>query len=370
MVSTPTHLTLRLLRLPARRALGAAHGVGADHDHRFITIVGVHHDNDVGTVAGWGECAALNSAGYTSEWAEGAFDLLRSGRPFDRASAPMATAAIEMALLDAELKASGQSLAERLGTAGASAPAGAVVGLAPIPTVLNQVESLADAGYRRIKLKIAPGKIAAQVGAVRSSFPDLELQVDANASLGEHDLPELLALRELGVSVVEQPFAPGHHEPAAMLVSESGMHVAADEAVRSADDLEALAQDGAATAIVVKPSKLGGIGPALRLVDRAAACGLQASLGGMLETGLGRHVLAALAPLASFTLAGDLSPAGQWLLDDPFRDVTMRRGSVPAPSRPGIAGEPMMNRLERYTVRRALVVARAASDAVGDVQLS
>ena len=97
----PTHLSLWLLRLPTHRSLDAAHGVSTA-GFRMLTVVGLHDQNDTTTVRGWGECSALNEPGYTAEWAEGAFDLLRSGRPFDRFNAPMATAAIEMTMLDAE----------------------------------------------------------------------------------------------------------------------------------------------------------------------------------------------------------------------------------------------------------------------------
>jgi len=357
--SRPSHLSLRLLRLETHSSLAAAHGVPT-HSARELTIVGVHFGGDLDVTSGWGECSALNQAGYTPEWAEGAFELLRSGQPFNQTTAPMATAAVEMALLDAELKAAGESLADRLGTAGQKAPAGAVVGLAPLPAMLNEVEQLVERGYSRIKIKVAPGKIVMPIRAIRSSFPSIELHVDANGSLRVDDLALLSALRDLGVRAVEQPFAVGDHYAAARLVAETDLAVVADESVNSATDVDKLAQDKAATAIAIKPGKLGGLRSTLETLDRIEVAGMHASIGGMLESGLGRHVLAALAPLPVFTLIGDLSPAKRWLLDDPFRDITMRNGKIAAPDRPGIAGDPMMSRLDRYTVRTAIVTADAA----------
>ncbi len=353
---SPTHLTLRLLKLPTRSSLDAAHGVPVE-SFRMLTLVGLHVDNDLSQVVGWGECSALNEAGYTSEWAEGAFDLIRGGGPIDPATAPMASAAIEMAMLDAELKQAGQSLSDRLGTTGLSSPAGAVVGLAPLPAMLDEVEALAAQGYGRIKIKIAPGKIVVPMQTIRSSFPDLELHVDANGSLQDLDMASLVHLRDLGVRVVEQPFATGDHRAAARLIADTDLAVAADEAVQSPLDVDMLAADRAATAVVVKPSKLGGLRVALQVLDRIQVAGMHAIIGGMLESGLGRHVLAALAPLPAFTLTGDLSPACRWLEDDPFQDISMRDGMIAAPTRPGIAGEPFANRLDRYTVRQVTVVA-------------
>lgn len=361
----PTHLTLRLLQLPTRASLAAAHGVRTE-SFRMLTVVGLHVDNDLGTTAGWGECSALNEVGYTNESAEGTFDLLRSGTSFDSGAHPMAVAAVEMALLDAQLKAAGESLADRLGTSGLTAPAGAVVGLAPIPVMLDEVEGLVESGYRRLKCKIAPGKITTPIEAIRTSFPDIELQVDANASLQAEDIPALLVLHDLGVTAIEQPFAVADHDAATRLVAahrvgQSGVEVVGDEAVQNGSDVDRLAANGGATAVAIKPSKLGGIQAALDVLDRVTAAGFGASIGGMLESGLGRHVLAAFAPLPAFNIVGDLSPAKRWLDDDPFRDIALKRGHIVAPSRPGVAGEPAMNRLDRYTVRKAVVPASTAN---------
>jgi len=223
--------------------------------------------------------------------------------------------------------------------------------------MLDEIEDLATQGYKRIKVKIAPGRTVVPIQAIRLSFPELELHVDANGSLQDQDLVSLVHMRDLGVRVVEQPFAPGDHRAAARLVADTDLAVAADEAVQFPHDVDVLAADRAATAIVVKPSKLGGLRVALDVLDRIHVAGMHAIIGGMLESGLGRHVLAALAPLPAFTLTGDLSPASRWLHDDPFRDITMRNGQIAAPTRAGIAGEPFANRLERYTVRKATVTA-------------
>jgi hypothetical protein len=75
--------------------------------------------------------------------------------------------------------------------------------------------------------------------------------------------------------------------------------------------------------------------------------------------------MAALAPLPVFTLIGDLSPANRWLTDDPFPDISMVGGQIEAPTEPGIAGDPIETQLERYTVRRVVVEAKAALAALG-----
>ena len=101
------HAPIRHVHLPIRAALGAAHDERPD-DHRELVYVALHADEDPGQVLGWGECSALNAPTYTDEWAAGAYDRLTSGSPLARARHPMAVAAVEMALLDADLRAAGQ----------------------------------------------------------------------------------------------------------------------------------------------------------------------------------------------------------------------------------------------------------------------
>jgi O-succinylbenzoate synthase len=349
-----THATVRLVRLPVRASLGAAHDE-RPAEHRELVFVAGHADGDTTVVQGWGECSALNAPTYTAEWAAGAYASLVSGAGIDAAAEPMAAAALEMAELDAELRSSGQSLAERLGTAGHSAPAGAAVGLAPIPTMLDEIETLAADGYPRIKCKIAPGRVVEPVRAIISRFPDLEVQVDANGSLSADDIPLLKALRDLGVRAVEQPFAIAEHGLAGRLVAETDLAIVADEAVNTPDDLWAIARDQAATGVSIKPPRVGGLRQALALVDAAVTAGMQCSVGGMLESGLGRHLLAALAPLEPFTIIGDLSPARRWLAIDPFADITMTDGTIAAPTTVGIAGDPDLEMLDHHTVEQATV---------------
>lgn len=349
-----THLAVRLVRLPTRASLAAAHDTEPDA-FRELVFVEAHSPGDTQTRSGWGECSALNAAGYTSEWAAGSFELLTSGAPVDPATHPMAAAACEMALLDWDLRAAGQSLSERLGSAGTSAPAGAVVGLNTIPAMLAEVAELVEAGFGRIKCKVVPGRLTEPVRALRAEFADLELMLDANGSLSIDDIAAITSLRDLGVIAIEQPFAVGDHHAAQRLVADSDLHVIADEAIVTSADVWALAQDQAATAVAVKPPRLGGLARTLALIEEIQLAGMGATIGGMLESGLGRHQLAALAPLACFTITGDLSPAGRWLAQDPFDDLELVDGHIAAPAAIGIAGDPDRELLDRFTVEQRVV---------------
>jgi O-succinylbenzoate synthase len=288
----------------------------------------------------------------------------------DWAPRPMVRAAVEMAALDLALKASNTSLARWLGTSRATVPAGATIGLGSRQELNDKIEALLDLGYRRIKLKIEPGRdldvVTAAIDTVRRRATSTRIQVDANGSYppSSQSLNSLVALARLGVSVIEQPFAPDRTEASKSLISTFvsagiGTLVLADEGASSFDEALKRIREGAASGLVVKPSRLGGIREAVRLMAHCRQHRLPVSVGGMLESGLGRHALAAVAALEGASVTGDLSPARRFLGDDPWPDITMVNGStstegakISVPSAPGVAPAPDELRLDLYTVER------------------
>ena len=119
----------------------------------------------------------------------------------------MAKAALEMAVLDAELRAAGESLGQRLGATATWVPSGVSVGIHPsIPELVDAVDGYVAEGYRRIKLKIEPGFDIEAVRAVREHIgPDVPLQVDANTAYTVDDADHLAALDEFDLLLIEQP---------------------------------------------------------------------------------------------------------------------------------------------------------------------
>ncbi|MDH4074395.1 MAG: o-succinylbenzoate synthase [Acidimicrobiia bacterium] len=364
---------VRLLSLPMREPFGTAHGTVRQ---REIAVLRVETDEG----HGWGECAALTDATYSDEYAAGAFDIVAGtvlprlvGQRCDAAGAlrlladvpghPMAKAAVEMALLDVALRSSGRSLASWLadddpGGAGpaASVPAGAVVGLGSPADVADRVAALAAEGFGRVKIKIMPGHDREVVTAVTARCPGLALHADANGSYHATDLALLASLGDDGLGALEQPFPPARPGWAAELVAAtagSGLMVVADEAAVDLVAVQELHRRRALRGVVVKPSRLVGLAAARELHGWCRGAGLALTAGGMVETGLGRHGLAALASLPGFTVTGDVSPARRWLTADPWPDLVLAGGHIEVPSGPGVAPDPDPDVLAHYTVRRA-----------------
>ncbi len=351
--------TVRLLSLPTRDRLVAAHDP-APAGRRELTIIELV---DGAGRSGFGECSALTRVGYTNEWARGSFEQIVASEGQPGPDAPMARAGIEMATLDLALRAEALSLGDHLHARSrfgmtkrpTDLPAGVVLPIASINDTVAAAIGYAERGLARLKLKIRPGHDTEVVRAVRSVCPSVELHVDANGSFDPDDLDVLISLADAGVSVIEQPFPVGERRTTARLTAASPALVVADESAVDLASVIDLVEHAIVSGIVIKPSRLGGLAAAVEVHDWCIDAGIGVSAGGMLESGLGRHALAALASLPGFTIAGDLSPARRWLAEDPFVDLTMCAGRIAVPTAGGVAPPPDRDLLDRLTIDRATI---------------
>ena len=239
----------------------------------------------------------------------------------------MAKAALEMAVLDAELREEGRSFARELGAVRDRVPCGVSVGIMDsIPELLDAVGGYLDEGYVRIKLKIEPGWDVEPVRAVRERFGDeVLLQVDANTAYTLADAPQLARLDPFDLLLIEQPLDEEDvlgHADLAQLISTP---ICLDESIESARDAAAAIRLGACRIVNVKPGRVGGYLEARRIHDVCVAAGVPVWCGGMLETGLGRAANVALAALPGFTLPGRHLGLGPLLRGRHHRAVRARR---------------------------------------------
>ena len=71
--------------------------------------------------------------------------------------------------------------------------------------MVRTVASYLDQGYRRVKIKIKPGREVDETSAVRKAYPDLKLQVDANSAYSLETADVLKAIDDLDLLLIEQP---------------------------------------------------------------------------------------------------------------------------------------------------------------------
>jgi len=354
---------LRRVRMPLVGRFETSFGAEDDRDVLLVRV-----DTDDGD--GWGECVAPNDPLYSAEYADGAQLVLERhllprvlALPDVTAEAavaamdevkghPMAKAALEMALLDAELRARGISLAEHLGADRDRVPCGVSVGIQPdVDTLLRSVEGYLEQGYVRVKLKIAPGWDTEPVRAVRERFGEqLLLQVDANCGYRPDDVPRLLELDEAGLLLVEQPFPEDDLQTHVELARRARTPVCLDETITSASVARHAIAVGACSIINIKSGRVGGLLESRRIHDLCAEAGVPVWCGGMLETGIGRAANVALAALPNCTLPGDTSASSRYwerdLITEPFE---LQDGMLPVPTGGGLGVEVDAERLAEVT---------------------
>jgi O-succinylbenzoate synthase len=364
---------LRRVRMPLVAPFRTSFGTETHRDALIVRAL-----TDVGE--GWGECVADVVPLYSSEYADGATHVLHHHlvpRLFALGDAlttegvagalapvqghPMAKGALEMAVLDAELRAAGRSFAQRLGAVRTRVDCGVSVGIQPsTDALLETVSAYLDAGYRRIKLKIEPGLDVEPVRAVRRLVGDhVLLQVDANAAYRwrDDDVAALRALDDFGLLLVEQPLPPDDLAGHAALAHELATPVCLDESITS-HTTTALALDlGACTIVNIKAGRVGGYLEAVRIHDLCRERGVAVWCGGMLETGLGRAANVALAALPGFTLPGDTSASNRYFADDLTEPFVLDDGRLAVPTGPGLGVEPRAEQLAAYTTRLEVVSA-------------
>jgi O-succinylbenzoate synthase len=368
-VSRVRSVELRLVSLPLVRPFRTSFG---ETREKVCVLVRVETDD----AEGWGECVADVRPTYSEEWNDGAWGVIRdflapavfaagdveagdlvSAFAFVRGH-PMAKAALENAVLDAELRARGRSLADHLGAVHERVACGVSVGIAPSTEILlEQVSGYLAEGYRRIKLKIEPGTDVERVRAVREANPGILLSVDANAAYRLADVETFRALDAFGLLMIEQPL---HHEDLwehSLLQKEIETDLCLDESIRSAADARAAIELGACRIVNVKQGRVGGVLEARRVHDVAQELGVPVWCGGMLETGVGRATNLALAALPNFRLPGDTSATNRYFAEDLTEPLVLAPdGTLPVPAGPGIGVEPDQGRLEAATLRVERIV--------------
>lgn len=304
------------------------------------SLVVILHDDD-GHV-GYGESPPFDLPFYSEETLASALDLIRRvllprviGREFANPEAvdealregvrgnPFARAGVETAAWDLEAHIRGTGLAallgERLGeTPAATIPCGVALGIPPDGkpgTLTSRVYDAVGKGYRRVKIKVAPGWDVAAVKAAREGMAgtDLPLTVDANGAYRwpEHER-ELRALDEAGLLYIEQPLAPDELVGHARLSKALSTPICLDETLKSASLARQVVELDGPKIWNIKVHRMGGLTETARVYRIAAEFGAKLWAGTMPESGIGSQAPLAAAAFSRFVYPSDLEPSARW----------------------------------------------------------
>jgi o-succinylbenzoate synthase len=258
---------------------------------------------------------------------------------------PFARAALETAAWDLEAHRRNTGLAallgERLGLApAASIPCGVAFGIPSnrsLDTLRRWIDEALPHGYRRVKIKIAPGWDAEPVRVARAALDGtgVPLTVDANGGYDwpEHE-PALRALDDAGLLYLEQPLAPDEILGHVRLSQTLRTPVCVDETLHGARAGRQLLELDGPRVWNVKVHRMGGLTEVCRVVRLGREAGVRLWAGTMPESGLGSQAALAAAALPGFVYPSDVEPSTRWF--GPGVDVIELRmasdGTMPVPT--------------------------------------
>lgn len=335
---------------------------------RFVTIVEAIDED--GT-SGFGECVSGEDPLYSEEFMDATLIALKKYfgplvinkeishpdevweiyKPFKRNN--MAKASIEGAVWDLYAKKKGISLAEAMGGTKKEVDVGVSLGLEDTDELLlERIGEKVEEGYKRIKVKIKPGRDVEMVQKIREVYPDIPLMVDANSAYTLDDIDTLKALDEFNLMMIEQPLMAGDIIDHAKLQKQIKTPVCLDESIDSYESAAAAIELGSCKIINVKVGRVGGITQSIKIHDLAKKHNIPLWCGGMLEAGVGRLHNVAITALSEFVLPGDTASSSRYWFEDIITpEVTAENGVVKVSDKPGIGAEVDFGKMEQYLVK-------------------
>jgi O-succinylbenzoate synthase len=362
-------IELREIHLPLVAPFETSFGRTAE---RRIILTKVFSDG----LVGWGECTVGENPFYNHESTDSAWMMIRDyvgpmiiGREIESPEQvtaltskirgnKMARGAVETATWELEARRQNIPLWKLLGGTQREIACGVSIGLQETEAaLLGKIETELAAGYQRIKIKIKPGRDYEMVKAVRKAFPDIKLTVDANSAYTLADIELLKRLDEFNLMLIEQPLAYDDIIDHAELQRQLQTPICLDESILSVEDARKALSIGACRIINIKLGRVAGHAEARRIQAYCRERNVPVWCGGMLESGIGRAHNIAMSTLPGFTMPGDVSASKRYWTEDiitPPVEVT-QRGTIVAPSGPGIGYEVNEARINSLTVRTEVI---------------
>jgi O-succinylbenzoate synthase len=344
---------------------------GRETDRQCI-IIEIHSDG----LVGWGECVASYNPGYSYETVGTAMPTLKDfiiplilGKDIKDAldfqarmesirGHHLAKAGVEMAIWDLLGKREGKSLKQLFGGVRDKVEVGVSVGIQSSPEKLVEtVTDFVNSGYARVKLKIKPGKDVAFAKAVRTAFPNIRLQVDANSAYTMDDADSLKPLDDLNLLLIEQPLFEDdiwdHHKFQAKFTTP----VCLDESIVSPRHARYAIEMKACKIINIKAGRLGGLSQGMMVHDLAQQNNMPVWCGGMLETGIGRASNLALSSMPNFILPSDVSASDRYYKRDITHEtfVLNSDSTIDVPNKPGLGVTIDEDALKSYTLAKVVI---------------
>lgn len=341
---------------------------GTQQERSFL-IVEAHSNG----LVGYGECVVSGFPYYSEETVSTALSIIEEfliplvldqefshpdevNEKFKRIRRNnMAKSAVEAAVWDLYAKEKGIPLAEALGGAKKEITVGISLGIEDDQEVLlEKIDGYLKQGFKKIKVKIKPGKDLHVLQAIRERFGDIPLMADANSAYSLKDLPLFKEMDKLNLMMIEQPLEHDDIVDHRKLQSELQTPICLDESIHSYDDARRAIELGSCKIINIKVGRVGGLSAAKAIHDLCEENNIAVWCGGMLESGVGRAHNIAITTLSNFTIPGDTAPSSRYWHEDIIEpEITMdSNGNIQVSDQPGIGYEVVEEKIEKYTIEK------------------
>jgi O-succinylbenzoate synthase len=345
---------------------------GRTYERRIILV----RVEDADGAEGWGEITCGETPSYSDEWTDSAWvtaeEILARmvvGKEFNAAADVwdamkwvrghrMSKAGIETACWDLEAKKLGVPLWRHLGGVRNEIECGVSIGIQDsVDQLIGKIQTELDAGYRRIKIKIAPHWDYDVIKQVRDKLGDIRLMGDANSAYTLADIDLFKRMDAFELMMFEQPLGFDDMLDHSKLQAQIKTPICLDESIGSPEDARKAIELKAGRIINVKLGRVGGHAQAKQVEEVCRTAGIPIWCGGMLESGIGRAHNIAMSTLAGFTLPGDVSASKRYWHEDIIEPAVevMPNGTIIAPERPGIGFEVCADRIAKLAVKRSVV---------------
>jgi o-succinylbenzoate synthase len=237
--------------------------------------------------------------------------------------AVFAKSGVEAAMWDILAQRAGEPLWKVWGGERRTFSVGVSIGGRTLPQILDLAEQAVELGYRRLKVKIWPGFDDEVARALRTRFPDILLQVDANSAYTMENWQRLRPLDDLDLLLIEQPLFDDDIVLHSQIARELKTPICLDESVHSLRDAQVAAmlweQNGALDRLIIniKPPRVSGFAEAIAIASYCQERGIGAWIGGLLDSAWGKAMNLQFNGLPEIDLPGDhFSPGGAYFVED------------------------------------------------------
>lgn len=258
----------------------------------------------------------------------------------------IAKCGIEGAYWEAVAKLSDVPVWKLWGGTRAQVETGTSVGLEPtIDRLMRKIETAVDEmRISRVKVKVKPGRDIQYIEAIRKKYPDIRLQVDANAAydlFSPNDLATLKEFDNYNLLLIEQPGSNDDYYDHARQLAHINTPICLDESILNAmharQAIELWKQYSSTDKLIIniKPPRVGGYLESIRIAALAAKNGVRTWCGGMHESAIGKTANVHFSSRVEVNLPGDHVSQAPYFVEDVGEHPAYSEGMITVPKGEG-----------------------------------